>query len=218
MNWQKATLIKKRQSAEDVWVLTVKPEKWEPFDPGQFYQLQLPGIFLDRCYSILSTPADEGILEFGIQCIPGGVLSPQLCEMEVGGSIEIIGPQGAYFNWKPEMRGPLVLIGGGSGMVPLISIYNHVKSLDPGLPITFIMSAKSPEKIMDYNSWKDRLITRFTSSEPRIDQDFLQNKIDLAQKDAMYFICGSGRFTYDIKNYLENLGVEKIQIQSEQFF
>lgn len=126
--WQIATLIKSELAADNLKALTFSVEGWQAHQPGQHYDIRLTapnGYQTKRSYSIASPPEQTGEIEFGIQLLESGEVSPYLWSLEPGGKIEIRGPIGGHFIWNTGMPGPLVVIGGGSGMTPLMAMLRH---------------------------------------------------------------------------------------------
>lgn len=127
-NWQVGTLIKKEKTADNVMSLTFSLPDWQPFKAGQHYDIRLtaPGGYIaERSYSVASAPEDKGIVEFGVQLLDDGEVSPYLWKLTEGKQVEMRGPIGGHFIWDVSVEGPLILIGGGSGMVPLVSMMRH---------------------------------------------------------------------------------------------
>jgi ferredoxin-NADP reductase len=130
-----------------------------------------------------------------------------------------IGPIGQSFIWEEEYFQPLVLIGAGSGITPLLSIYNSYIKKYPNNKIVFIMSAKNKKRIMNYEVIKDFIVTRFTEEESRINLDFLKNNLNnlLSNKDVRFYISGPDNFVDDIVDFVTELGFPDSQIKSERF-
>jgi ferredoxin-NADP reductase len=212
--WKLATLVKSEQSASDIKSLFFEVEDWTGHIAGQHCDIRLTspeGYSAQRSYSIASAPA-ESLVEFGIQLLENGEVSPFLWQMKPGEQIEVKGPLGGHFIWKPDMPGPLLLIGGGSGVAPLLSIYKTAK-LDE---VKFIVAAKTADKIMYYEQFKEKLITRFSSTNGRIDQEFLKKHVDVT-KMPMVYVCGPTPFVETVANSLVNLGLNPHLVRTERF-
>lgn len=216
-HWQKVKVIHKNQVSEDMLSLIVEPQTLIKHRAGQHYQLRMIGQELDRCYSVVSSPLEENILEFGIQLIPSGAISPKLWDIQEGEVFEIKGPLGEGFVWEEGMVEPVVLVGAGSGITPLLSIYRYYSQVHPNKPIKFIMSAKSSAKVMYYEQLKNNLIARFTSTQGRIDKEFLKQSIGDDIKNARIYVCGPIEFIDDMVDYLLELGANGDLIKSERF-
>jgi ferredoxin-NADP reductase len=171
-------------------------------------------------FSVLSPSGRSGELEFAVQLITGGLVSPGLYELKEGDTLQIRGPHGLLFVWHPNPD-PLVLIGGGSGIAPLIPIYEQHRQLYPGQPIVFIMSAKTPGHILDHDKWKDVLVTRFTGNESRMDQAFIAEKAGHMAflPGVRCFVCGPAiDFVQDISQYLVMAGFPQHSIKTERYY
>lgn len=219
-SWQKAKIIKVFQSASDILSVIVEPEVFYPYRAGQHYELRIPEGDVSRKYSVVSAPYESNkYLEFGVQFIPTGVLSPKLWELKEGDEIEIRGPLGESFVWTSDFSGPLVLIGAGSGMTPLLSIYSEYRNNYPEGKFVFIISAKDSSRIMKYDLLKSFLTIRFTSTEGRINNEFLEKNIRelLQNKNTMCYICGPENFIDDMVDSVLELGIDEDNVKSERF-
>ncbi len=217
--WQKAKILKTARVASDIKSITVEPENFLEYKPGQHFEICMPGENVIRKYSVVSPKHIKNILEFGVQLIPNGALSPKLWALTEGDEIEIRGPIGQSFVWEPKGIHPLLLLGAGSGLAPLLSIYHSYVHEYPEGECVFIMSAKNKFRVMHYDSLEDILVTRFTDKEARIDLDFLKNNVgSLADnKETKCYICGPDNFVDDMTALVLELGIPKINIQSERF-
>src|SRR5579859_1408937 len=122
-SWRPATVLRATKAADDIMSIELQPNDWLPHKAGQHYELRLPGHHLSRKYSIVSSPHQTERLEFGVQFLSYGEVSPLLWKLRPGDKLEIRGPLGAFV-WTPETTGPLVLIAAGSGITPLLSMYD----------------------------------------------------------------------------------------------
>lgn len=218
-SWQKAKVIKIREACSDIKSLTLTLEDPTPFKAGQHYEICMPGENVIRKYSVVSPMQDNTYLEFGIQLIENGSLSPKLWNLKEGDEVEIRGPISSYFTWDASNPAPLVLLGAGSGITTLLSIYYSHKYYHPQSKTIFIMSAKDETRIMNYDSLKEILITRFTKKEPRIDKDFLREHIGelLLNNETIFYICGLNDFVNDMRRHITNMGIKEESIQTEVF-
>jgi ferredoxin-NADP reductase len=214
MDWKIGTLVESRITASDIKSLFFEIENWPGHLAGQHCDIRLTaptGYQAQRSYSIASTP-DEKYVEFGVQLLTEGEVSPYLWEMKPGDQVEIKGPLGGHFIWTPDMPGELVLIGGGSGIAPLLSIYKTAKNRE----VVFIESAATTDKIMYYEELKDKLITRITSIDGHIDQEFLQKHLD-PKNMPMIYICGPTPFVETVASALVVMGFNSHSIRTERF-
>lgn len=216
IDWKIGTLRESKQTASDIKSLFFEIEGWTGHIAGQHCDFRLTaenGYQTQRAYSIVSAPG-ENIVEFGVQILKDGEVSPFLWDMKPGDKVDIKGPLGGHFIWKLDMPGPIILIGGGSGIAPLLSIYKSPKDHE----VIFIESAKSADKIMYYDDLKNVLITRLTTDDGHIDQDFLQkHTAALLDKMPMIYICGPTPFVETAATAMVNIGYNPHLIRTERF-
>ena len=120
---------------------------WMPHLPGQHYDVRLTapdGYRTQRSYSIASSPPDEGRIELSIDRLEDGEVSPYLQDVAVeGDQVAVQGPFTSYFVWRGES--PVLLVGGGSGVVPLMAMLRHRRCTMPELPMRLVYSVRSAE-------------------------------------------------------------------------
>ncbi len=218
-SWQRAKVVQVDEGAFNMKSIFVRPEVVSMHQAGQHYELCLPDKNIIRKYSIVSPVGEKDGIEFGVELIEGGQLSPQLWNLKEGDEVEIRGPLGQAFVLPAEHSGPLLLIGAGSGITPLLSMYYSYKKSNPYGKVVFIMSAKDASRVLHYRALRNLLVTRFTNEDPRIDRAFLKEKIgDLADDpDTLCYICGSGDFTDDMMTIVRDLGVDKSRVFADRF-
>jgi ferredoxin-NADP reductase len=237
MDWQVATLIESKMVAEDVKSLTFSLQNWIPHKSGQHYDIRLTsedGYVAERSYSIASAPEKLGVIEFGIQLLQDGEVSPYLFSLQPGEQVEVRGPIGGYFNWEHTDPKPLVLIAGGSGAVPLMSMLLHYQNHGKQQQVVFIISAKSYGHML----YKDELakiagqetsvkivytLTRevpdgWSGHTGRIDKILLQQYLSqYIHQPVNIYLCGATSFVEDIGNLLLGIGFEPEVIKTERF-
>ena len=127
--WQIATISAIRDETPRARTYRFELPMWMPHLPGQHYDVRLTapdGYQAQRSYSIASSPADEGAIELTIDCLLDGEVSPYFHDVvEVGDQVEVRGPFASYFVWRGDEPGPILLVGGGSGVVPLMAMLRH---------------------------------------------------------------------------------------------
>ena len=125
LSWQVAELVESVAETAGVRSMVLKAPSWDGHRAGQHVDVRLTaedGYQAVRSYSIASAPAD-GTLVLTIERLEDGEVSPYLVdELQPGDKLELRGPLGGYFVWDPAVGGPLLLVGGGSGIVPLMAI------------------------------------------------------------------------------------------------
>ena len=247
-DWQKATLLKRTMAADNVMSLIFSIPEWLPFQPGQHYDIRLTsadGYMAERSYSIGSAPEQIGTMEFGVQLLPDGEVSPYLNALPEGRQVEMRGPIGGHFIWNVDMPGPLVLIAGGSGMVPLMSMLrHHINNLekniatggagDLGREIIFLISARTFDHILWQKELEEiakkdpniKIVITLTDSQPegwtgykrRIDKEILTAVLgNVQEKMPMTYICGPTPFVEAISRTMLTLGFTPHSIKTERF-
>jgi ferredoxin-NADP reductase len=233
--WKIAKLISSKNISIDVKSLIFSVKDWEKHIPGQHYEIALTssdGYRAVREYSIASEPEKIGILEFGVQLMPHGEVSPYLFDMEIGEEIEIRGPLGGHFNWNISLPGPLILIGGGSGVVPLMSMLRHYLNYNSPREIVLLVSSKSIEKI-PYKDELDKIKNSNIKIFYALTRDFLDapnfhnGRIDImilkellsrfVGKMPMIYVCGTNSFVESITEDLIDIGFNSHEIKTERF-
>ncbi len=237
INWKTATLIDSKMVAVNVKSLTFEAPDISTHQAGQHYDIRLTsedGYQAERSYSVASPPEQKN-LEFGIELLENGEVSPFLYQLKNDDQIEMRGPIGGHFVWNTSMPGPLVLIGGGSGMVPLMCMLrHHLNQNDLQREVIFLVSARTLERVLYKEELqacqkKDpnlKLIYTLTSSTPpnwtgykrRVDQEMLQETIGhLKGKMPMIYVCGPTPFVEAVANNLVTIGFNPHEIRTERF-
>jgi ferredoxin-NADP reductase len=192
--------------------------------PGQYYTIRLTapdGYQAIRSYSIASSPLDEGEIELTVDCLDDGEVSPFLHDVvEVGDKLEVRGPLTEYFTW--DGSSPLLLIGGGSGVVPLMSMLRHRRRAFPHVPTRLLYSVRSPDDVFYRDELGEETTLTYTRRMPegwtgdtgRIDLAMVER---LAWPDGMAYVCGPNGFVEEASTLLMNAGYEAERIRTERF-
>ncbi len=150
--WQEATVTAVRLLTPRVKSFLLHVPGWRGFRAGQHVDVRLTatdGYQAERSYSIGSAPGGSEI-ELIIERLDDGEVSPFFHEVAVpGDTIELRGPIGGHFTWERKDGGPLLLVGGGSGVVPLLSMLRHRANVAPEVPAVLIYSARTREELID---------------------------------------------------------------------
>src|SRR5712671_8069805 len=129
LEWQIATVRAVRPETTETKTLTLALPDWTPHRPGQHYDVRLTaadGYSAQRSYSVASEPERTGEIDITVERIADGEVSPFLDDTAVvGDRFEVRGPIGGYFVWDRSIGGPLLLVAGGSGVVPLMAMLRH---------------------------------------------------------------------------------------------
>jgi ferredoxin-NADP reductase len=226
-----------REETPRVRSYTLRLPNWTPHRSGQHYDLRLTaadGYSVQRSYSIASGPEREGEIEVTVERVADGEVSPFLHDVAVvGDRIEVRGPIGGYFVWHAGLGGPLLLIAGGSGIVPLMAMLRHRAARTPRPVARLLYSSRTPEDIIYADELRDLaargdgldVIHALTRSQPagwtgyarRIDDQML-NEVRRPLGDApLVFICGPTPLVEGSANGLVRLGVPAQRIRTERF-
>src|SRR5215212_10430228 len=148
LKWQLGTVVEIRQETPNVKSLILDVPDWTTHLAGQHVDVRLTsedGYQAQRSYSIGSPPEDTYLM-LTVERIKDGEVSPYLVEeLRAGDQFEVRGPIGGHFTWTVADGGPLLLVAGGSGLVPLMSMLRHRAARGSDAEAHVLVSARSPE-------------------------------------------------------------------------
>src|SRR5512140_1400494 len=237
LDWQIATLKHIRPETATVKTFTFSLPDWSEHRAGQHYDVRLTaedGYQAQRSYSIASEPERRGEIDLTVERISDGEVSAYMHDvMQPGDRMELRGPIGGYFVWDPESVEPLLLIGGGSGVVPLMSMLRHRAAIGNTTPARLLYSSRTFEDIIYYDEL-EKLRTNgsgldvfhtLTRSQPegwkgysrRIDDAMLKEVIKPLRQVPQVFICGPTLLVESAANTLVRLGLPPAHIRTERF-
>ena len=223
-SWQIGTVAAIRQETPRVKSFRIELPMWVPHLPGQHYDVRLTapdGYQAQRSYSVASSPLDKGSVELTIDCLADGEVSPYFHDVVVeGDQVEVRGPFASYFVWRGES--PVLLIGGGSGIVPLMSILRHRRRTMPDLPMRLVYSVRNADDVIYADELGDDALLTFTRAAPegwsghtgRIDADLLNGAADAG---GVAFICGSNGFVESASSLALAAGYDPRSVRTERF-
>ena len=235
--WQLATVAGIRDETPSVRTFTLGLPEWPGHRPGQHLDLRLTaedGYSVERSYSIASEPERVGEVDITVERIPDGEVSPFLHDIVVEGDrLEVRGPIGGYFVWEAALGGPLLLVAGGSGVVPLMAIIRHRQRAGSHVPTRLLFSSRNAEDII-YRDELDQLaeendgfevIHTLTRSQPpgwngyarRIDDRMLVDVLEPLGIAARVYICGPTALVEVAANALVRLGLPADRVRTERF-
>jgi len=222
--WQIGTVSWVKPETPHVKSFRIELPMWMEHLPGQHYDVRLTapdGYRAQRSYSVASSPLDEGEIELTIDRLDGGEVSPYFHDVVVeGDQVEVRGPFASYFVWRGEA--PVVLLGGGSGVVPLMAILRHRRRAMPELPMRLIYSIRAADEVIYADELGDDAVLTFTREPPegwaghrgRIDAALIA---ETALDSGVAFVCGSNGFVETASRLLLEAGCEPQQIRTERF-
>ena len=234
--WQSATIASVQKRTPRLKSVFLRAGL-DPHVAGQHVDVRLTaddGYQARRSYSIASAPGAE-LLELAIERLDDGEVSPYFHDVaEPGDAIELLGPIGGHFVWRPDDAGPLLLVAGGSGVVPLLAMLRQRAQLCVAVPTMMLYSARNwdelafADELQSYEAEDASLCVRFvtTRGPQRRPQDLTQ-RLDagsLAQQLAEWaytpraiYVCGATRFVETIAGGLVRCGVDASAIRTERY-
>jgi ferredoxin-NADP reductase len=222
--WQIGTVTRIKEETPRVKSFRIDLPMWMPHLPGQHYDVRLTaedGYHAQRSYSIASSPLDEGGIELTIDCLEDGEVSPYFHDVVVeGDQVEVRGPFTSYFVWRGEK--PVLLIGGGSGVVPLMCMLRHRRRTMPELPMRLVYSVRNADDVIYSDELGDDALITFTREAPddwtghrgRIDAELVA---EAGIDGGTAFVCGSNGFVETGSQLLLKAGFDPQQIRTERF-
>ena len=222
--WQIGMVASIKRETPRVKSFRIKLPMWMPHMPGQHYDVRLTapdGYRAQRSYSVASSPLDEGEIELTIDRLADGEVSPYFHDVVVeGDQVEVRGPFASYFIWRGEK--PVLLVGGGSGVVPLMAILRHRRLTMPDLPMRLVYSVRTAEDVIYADELGDDAVLTFTRESPqgwsghrgRIDRELLA---EAGIDPGTAFVCGSNGFVEAASRLLLQAGYEPDQVRTERF-
>jgi ferredoxin-NADP reductase len=237
LEWQIATVVKVRIETQSVKTFTLALQDWIPHKAGQHYDVRLTapdGYQAQRSYSIASSTEQRNQIELTVERLEEGEVSTYMHDvLIVGDQVELRGPIGGYFVWEASMGGPLLLVAGGSGIVPLMAMLRHRHAVGSLLPARLLYSSRTYEDII-YRDELDRLekdgsglqvFHTLTRQKPkgwrgysrRIDRLMLEEVIQPFGSELKAYICGPTAMVEGVANSLVTLGVLPEQVRTERF-
>jgi ferredoxin-NADP reductase len=237
LNWQIASVKAIKPETSTVKSFTLAFPAWMRHRAGQHYDVRLTaedGYQAQRSYSIASEPEREGEVDITVERIEDGEVSTYMHEVLVPGDrIEARGPIGGYFVWEAAMGEPLLLIAGGSGVVPLMSMIRHRAAAGAKNPTSLLYSSRNFEDIIYYEELEKlkaatngvQVFHTLTRSQPpgwkgyarRIDQDILKEVAQPLGRSVQVYICGPTLLVESVANSLVKVGINSNQIRTERF-
>jgi ferredoxin-NADP reductase len=234
--WQVGQVAELIQETPRVASLVLQVPEWPGHDAGQHVDVRLTaddGYQAQRSYSIASAPEDSR-LTITVERLEDGEVSPYLVgEVKVGDKIELRGPIGGFFVWRAGEARPLLLIAGGSGVVPLMAMIRHRSSAGGKAPTRLLYSSRTAEDII-YMEELDRFASAgdglavayaLTRSQPdgwkgyarRIDREMVGEVAWPKEQAPAVFICGPTAFVETAAGLLVELGYDPLSIKTERF-
>ena len=230
--WRLARVREIVDAADGAVTIELDVPHWPGHVPGQHVDVRLTaedGYQAQRSYSIASAPEDPG-LALTVERIDDGEVSPYLAgELRAGDELELRGPVGGHFTWRVQDGGPLLLVAGGSGFVPLRAMLRHRAAQGSDVDARLLLSARAWEDVLYRDELGElddvRVHVTLTRSQPsgwegsarRVDAEMLRELGPGAQARPRVFVCGPTAFVERAADLLVELGHEPPAIRAERF-
>ena len=236
LTWQLCDVAELVEETQHVKTLVLDAPDWPGHLAGQHVDVRLTaqdGYQAQRSYSIASAPED-GRLALTVERLADGEVSPYLTDvLVVGDKLELRGPIGGYFVWEAGQGGPVLLLGGGSGVVPLMAMVRHRRGAGSDAPMRLLYSAKRADDLI-YREELEELAGRsdgfevfftLTRDQPegwrgfgrRVDRELLDDVGWPAAEDPLAYVCGPTGFVETVASALVDSGLPPHRIKTERF-
>jgi len=233
LRWRVATLVGQREETSTTRTLVLDVPGWPGHLAGQHVDLRLTaedGYSTQRSYSIASAP-DGDLLELTVQRVFDGEVSPYLAgDLLDGDLLELRGPVGGWFVWRPEQSEPVLLVAGGSGIVPLMAMIRARRQMRSGTPFRLLYSVRTPADRMYLDELQVpdpglEVTFLYTREAP---EDSARRPARLTEADlaavawpppalATSYVCGPTGFVEHAADLLVGLGQAPDRIRTERF-
>jgi ferredoxin-NADP reductase len=234
LSWHLATVDKVTDETPRVRTLTLGVPDWPGHQAGQHLDVRLTaddGYQAEREYSVAAAPGEP--VAITVERLDDGEVSPYLTEdLGPGNQIEIRGPVGGYFVWRPADGGPLLLIAGGSGVVPLRAMLKHRQQSGSTVPARLIYSARTQQDViyaaelmqLERADQVDVVVTLTREQPPgwagrtgRLDAALLSDLAWPAAQQPLAYVCGPTAFAEAVSATLVGLGYPSQRVKIERF-
>jgi ferredoxin-NADP reductase len=233
LRWRIARLVERRDETEAARTLVFDVPGWPGHLAGQHVDVRLTaedGYSTQRSYSVASAPAGDRV-ELTVARVPDGEVSPYLADtMEPGDEVELRGPVGGWFVWHPQDSAPVLLVAGGSGMVPLMAMIRVRHDTGSLVPFRLLYSVRTPDDRfyqpelrlpkagLDISYLYTRTAPDGATRPPRrIDTADLHAHGWPAEFAPSCYVCGPTGFVETTADLLVELGHDPARIRTERF-
>ncbi|MBY5163640.1 ferredoxin reductase [Salsipaludibacter albus] len=232
LRWRQATVTQRIAETDSATTLVLDVPGWTTHRAGQHVDLRLTapdGYQATRSYSVASAPARP--LAITVQRVDDGEVSPFLADVaRPGTAVEVRGPVGGWFVWEPNTTDRVVLLAGGSGIVPLASMLRHRRRLGDPTPFHLVYSARTPDRILYRDELAattegEHVVITLTGDDIPPDWDGETGRVDAqtlrrhlpAPSGGLTYVCGPTAFVEAAAASLAVLGYGPTTIRTERF-
>jgi ferredoxin-NADP reductase len=235
--WRTATVVGLHDETATARTIALAVHDWPGHVAGQHVDVRLmaaDGYSAVRSYSIASAPSSDGRIELTVERLQNGEVSPYLTQqVMVADELEVRGPIGGWFVWRPEQTGPIQLVAGGSGIVPLMAMIRSRISAGSTAPFRLLYSVREPgaifypDELRSLSDQRDSLIvtyayTRVTPKEwprpaGRIDSNLIASSAWPSNLRPTSYVCGPTSFVEYTTDLLIAAGHDRETIRTERF-
>jgi ferredoxin-NADP reductase len=235
LHWRTVTVREIADETARARTLVLDVPDWPGHRAGQHVDIRLTaedGYQAERSYSIASAPELDS-LELTVELVDGGEVSPYFVEeLQVGDQFEIRGPIGWHFTWSVQDGGPLLLLAGGSGLVPLMAMLRHRAARGNDVDARLLVSVRAEadrlyagelEKLEPMAGLRlERTYTReppagWTGWARRVDAEMVAELSPGASARPKVFVCGPTGFVESAAELLVESGLDPRTIHAERF-
>jgi ferredoxin-NADP reductase len=232
LSWQPAAVTAVLDETPRVRTLVLDPGDWPGHRAGQHVDIRLTaedGYRAERAYSIASAPGEP--VAITVELLEDGEVSAYLVEVvREGDAFDVRGPIGAYFVWDPSDGGPLLLIAGGSGVVPMRAMLRHRRRSGSDVPTRLLYSSRTLEDVIYRDELAEpdaglEVILTLTREQPpgwtgrtgRVNAELLREVAWPASEAPHTFVCGPTSFVEAVASTLVELGYDPARVKTERF-
>ncbi|MEU7998052.1 ferredoxin reductase [Micromonospora sp. NPDC049060] len=236
LRWRVARLCERRVETPTAHTLVLEAPGWPGHLPGQHVDVRLTapdGYQAARSYS-LAGPAEGDRITLTVQRVPDGEVSPYLIDVYAEGDpVEVRGPVGGWFVWRPEETAPVLLVAGGSGVVPLMAMVRARRAAGSRVPFRLLYSVRTPADVFYADELRRRVrddlgldVAYVYTREAPQDWRGEPHRIGLAgvnshgwppELEPLCYVCGPTGFVETVADLLVGLGHQSRRVKTERF-
>ena|SRR5947209_17887023 len=235
LTWQLGRVVEMREETPRCRSIVLELPAWRGHRAGQHVDVRLTaedGYQAQRSYSIASAPEDDELM-LTVERLADGEVSPYLAdELRAGDELELRGPIGGYFVWEQTLGGPLLLVAGGSGVVPFRAILRHRAAGDRTIPARLLYSSRSlgdaiyHDELIELAADEDAdvhfTLTRewpagWSGHRDRLDRELLQEVAYSPAEQPLIYVCGPSSFVETAASMLVDIGHNADRVRTERF-